>query len=55
MLPKYTKLEVWKSYMFFDKFYAIDPKDIFSSSKQISDNIVIKVIKGIQGSNSTFI
>jgi len=41
--------------MFFDKNYAIDPRDIFSSNKQLADNIIIKVIKGIQGSKCIFI
>ena len=36
--------------MAFDKYYAIDPKDIFQNSKQLADEILIKVIKGLEGS-----
>ena len=50
ILPKYIKVEVWKSNLFFDKKHAVDPKDLFHNSKKLADEILIKLIKGVEGS-----
>lgn len=50
ILPKYIKVEVWKSNLFFDKNYVVDPKDLFHNSKKFADEILIKLIKGVEGS-----
>jgi hypothetical protein len=36
-LPNYIKMEVWKSYSFFDKKLMIEPKDLFLNSKKLTD------------------
>jgi hypothetical protein len=49
-LPKYIKLEVWKTYLFFDKTCMVDSRDVLLNSKKLADEILIKVIKGVEGS-----
>ena len=49
-LPRYVKMEVWKSYLFCDKRLSVDPKDLFLNAKELVDEILVKVIKGVQGS-----
>ena len=46
------KVEVWKNYAFFDKNLAINAKDL--TSKEM-DEVLVKVVKGLEGSNSAFI
>ena len=36
-LPKYLKMEVWKSFAFFDNNLAINPKDLFLNDKKLTD------------------
>lgn len=46
VLPRYIKLEVWKSYVFFDKDYVVDPRDLEPNHKKLTDEILNKVYKG---------
>ena len=48
-------MEVWKNYIFFDKNYMIDPKDLFLNSKKLTDEILNKIMKGVCGSKNTLI
>lgn len=36
-LPKYVKMEVWKSFAFFDKNLIIEPRDLFFNNKKLTD------------------
>lgn len=45
-LPKYIKLEVWKSYLFVDNNCQIDRKDFELNQRKLIDEILNKVIKG---------
>ena len=46
-LPKYMKMEVWKNFSFFDKSLTINVKDLFLTSKEIADEVLVKVVKGL--------
>ena len=54
-LPSYIKMEVWNSYLFYDKKLAIQSKDLFFSSKGLADQILFKLIEAVQGSIFIFI
>lgn len=45
-IPRYIKLEVWKSYVFFDKDLQVDSKDLEPNHKKLTDEILNKVVKG---------
>lgn len=47
-LPTYFKMEVWKSYGFFEK--SLDIEDI-SIIQTITDEVILKVVKSVFGSN----
>lgn len=43
-------MEIWESYVFFQKNCLIEPRDLFLNSKKLTDEILNKIIKGVFGS-----